>query len=64
MAGGLAPRLVKLLKPTGSLVMELDNAWEHGRPVMSLLPLQALMKVLEAGKLNLCQQFVCHNPAT
>jgi DNA modification methylase len=59
----LAPRLVKLLKPTGSFVMELGNAWEQGRPVMSLLPLQALMKVLEAGKLNLCQQFVCHNPA-
>jgi DNA modification methylase len=60
---GLAPRLVKLLKPTGSFVMELGNTWEQGRPVMSLLPLQALMKVLEAGKLNLCQQFVCHNPA-
>lgn len=59
----LAPKLVKLLAPTGSLVMELGNAWEQGRPVMSLLPLQALMKVLEAGKLNLCQQFVCHNPA-
>lgn len=59
----LAPALVKLLSPTGSFVMELGNAWEQGRPVMSLLPLQALMKVLEAGKLNLCQQFVCHNPA-
>lgn len=61
--GNLAPRLVELLSPTGSLVMELGNAWEQGRPVMSLLPLQALMKVLEAGNLNLCQQFVCHNPA-
>ncbi|HSH58498.1 MAG TPA: site-specific DNA-methyltransferase [Acidimicrobiales bacterium] len=61
--GDLAPRLVKLLAPSGSLVIELGNAWEQGRPVMSLLPLQALMEVLRAGKLNLCQQFVCHNPA-
>ena len=61
--GKLAPALVELLTPTGSLVMELGNAWEQGRPVMSLLPLKALIRVLDGGKLNLCQQFVCHNPA-
>lgn len=59
----LAPRLSALLKPSGSLVMELGNAWESGRPVMSLLPLKALMAVAEGGKLNVCQQFICHNPA-
>lgn len=61
--GDLAPRLAKLLKPKGSLVVEIGNAWEPGRPVMSLLPLQALMAIAEQGKLNICQQFVCHNPA-
>lgn len=60
---GLADRLADLLKPTGSLVMEIGNAWLPGRPVMSLLPLQTLMAILEKGRLNLCQQFVCHNPA-
>jgi len=61
--GNLAPRLAGLLKPKGSLVVEIGNAWEPGRPVMSLLPLQALMAIAEQGKLNICQQFVCHNPA-
>ncbi|WP_165614621.1 DNA-methyltransferase [Mycobacteroides chelonae] len=59
----LAPRLAQLLRPKGSLVMELGNAWEPGRPVMSLLPLKALMEVAESANLNVCQQFVCHNPA-
>lgn len=61
--GDLAPRLVKLLEPEGSLVVELGNAWEPGKPLMSLLPLQALMAIAKHGGLNLCQQFVCHNPA-
>lgn len=61
--GDLAPRLASLLKPTGSLVVEIGNAWEPGRPVMSMLPLQALMAIAERGELNVCQQFVCHNPA-
>jgi site-specific DNA-methyltransferase (cytosine-N4-specific) len=61
--GGLAPRLAKLLKPGGSLVMELGNAWVQGKPAMSLLPLKALMAVAESADLNVCQQFVCHNPA-
>ena len=60
---GLAPELCNLLRPSGSIVIELGNAWEPGRPVMSLLSLKALMEFLERGDLNLCQEFVCHNPA-
>jgi hypothetical protein len=30
---------------------------------MSTLALKALLEVLEAGDMNLCEQFVCHNPA-
>lgn len=59
----LAPRLAELLKPGGSLVMELGNAWVKGKPAMSLLPLKALMAVAESADLNVCQQFICHNPA-
>jgi DNA modification methylase len=59
----LAPRLTELLSPTGSIVIELGNAWEPGRPVMSLLSLRALMEFLDRGELSLCQEFVCHNPA-
>lgn len=60
---GLAKPLSKLLKPKGSIVVEMGNAWEQGKPVMSTLSLRSLLAFLETGKLKLCQQFVCHNPA-
>jgi site-specific DNA-methyltransferase (cytosine-N4-specific) len=60
---GLVPKLVELLAADGSLVIEMGNAWEPGRPVMSTLALRSLLSVLDAGDLNLCQQFVCHNTA-
>ena len=52
-----------LLKPRGSIVMEVGNAWEPGRPVMSTLALRALLAFLDRGNLVLCQQFIYHNPA-
>lgn len=60
---GLAPRLAELLTADGSLVIEIGNAWERGRPVMSTLPLEALLGFLGSSGLRLCQQFICHNPA-
>jgi DNA modification methylase len=59
----LAPLFRNYLSPYGSIVLELGNAWEAGNPVMSTLPLKALMAFLEAGELNLCQEFICYNPA-
>jgi DNA modification methylase len=53
----------KFLKPSGSIVMEVGNSWEPGKPVMSTLALESLLAFLKAGKLNLCQQVVWHNPA-
>lgn len=61
--GDLAPRFKELLTPTGSIVIEVGNAWEAGRPVMSLLALQALLAFTERAGFSLCQQFVCDNPA-
>ena len=58
-----APRFRELLKPDGSIVLELGNAWEPGRPVMSTLALKALLAFLERGRFFLCQQFICYNPA-
>jgi len=58
-----APTLRMLLKPRGSIVMEVGNAWEPGRPVMSTLALRALLAFLDRGNLVLCQQFIYHNPA-
>ncbi|MDO8716812.1 MAG: site-specific DNA-methyltransferase [Dehalococcoidales bacterium] len=59
----LAPLFRDYLASDGSIVLELGNAWEPGKPVMSTLPLKALMAFLEAANLNLCQEFICYNPA-
>jgi DNA modification methylase len=60
---GLAPELTSLLRPRGSIVIELGNAWEPGAPVMSTLTTRALLAFLDAGKLKLCQEFVGYNKA-
>ena len=52
-----APIFSSLLTPTGSIVVELGNAWEPGRPIQSLLPLQSLLSFVQhdEAKLVLCQ---------
>ena len=59
----LAPRLTALLKPQGSLVIELGNSWNPASPTMSTLALEALLAFKAEAQLYLCQQFVCYNPA-
>ena len=59
----LAPSLSELLTPDGSIILEIGNSWEQGLPVMSTLPLEALLEFKRAGDLYLCQQFIGHNPA-
>lgn len=58
-----APHFRKLLKKNGSIVIEMGNAWEPGKPLMSTLALRALLRFQQAGGFNLCQQFIAHNPA-
>ncbi len=58
-----APIFRDYLKPDGSIVVELGNAWERGNPVMSTLALRALLVFLERGGLHLCEQFVAYNTA-
>ncbi len=61
----LAKPFADLLTDDGSIVIELGNAWETGRPVQSLLHLESLLNFVknpDAG-LRLCQQFICYNPS-
>ncbi|MCY4447642.1 MAG: site-specific DNA-methyltransferase [Chloroflexi bacterium] len=60
---GMAPLFREYLTADGSIVLELGNAWEPGKPTMSTLPMKALLAFLEAADLHLCQEFVCFNPA-
>jgi DNA modification methylase len=59
----LAEPLGDLLTDDGSFVVEIGNAWEPGEPVMSTLPIEALLALKKAGGFKICQQFVVHNPA-
>lgn len=60
-----APIFANILKPRGSIVIELGNAWEPGRPIQSLLPFEGLEKFVThpQANLRLCQEFVCYNKA-
>ena len=60
---GFASKFREFLKPNGSIAIEMGNSWEPGKPVMSTLGLKSLLQFLEYGELELCQQFVCQNPA-
>lgn len=61
----LSPVLSDMLTEDGSIVIELGNSWEPGRPVQSLLSLEALLAFAKAegANLRLIQQFVCYNPS-
>jgi len=59
----LSPKLAKLLKPNGSMVIEIGNSWDKGSPTMSTLPLKTLMAVADSADLKICQQLIWHNTA-
>ena len=62
---GLADLFADLLTPDGSIVIELGNAWEPGRPVQSLLTLESLLGFVnrDGVGLRLIQEVICYNPA-
>ena len=61
----LAEIFSPLLKPDGSIIIELGNAWEPNKPIQSLLHLESLMGFTTNPKtdLRLCQEFICYNPS-
>jgi site-specific DNA-methyltransferase (cytosine-N4-specific) len=60
---GFAKPLAEYLAPNGSIVIELGNGWEAGRPTVSTTSLKALLAFQEAAGLHLCQEFIGYNPA-
>jgi DNA modification methylase len=61
----LAPIFNDLLTDDGSLVIEIGNAWEPGRPVQSLLHLECLFGLVNNpdSDLRLIQEFIAYNPS-
>jgi site-specific DNA-methyltransferase (cytosine-N4-specific) len=60
---GFARPLADTLTPDGSIVLELGNGWDPGRPTVSTASIKALLAFQEAAGLHLCQEFICYNPA-
>lgn len=59
----LATLFKEFLTPDGSIVIEIGNGWESGKPFMSTFGMEALLAFKKAGGFNLCQEFIVHNPA-
>lgn len=59
---GVMRELKLLLKPKGSLIVEIGNAWDKGIPTMSTLPLETLIEIKNKANLVVCQQFIWNNP--
>jgi len=57
------PLFREYLSDSGSLAMEMGNAWVPGEPAMSTLALESLLALKERGDFHLCQEFVWYNPA-
>lgn len=55
----------RVLKPSGSLVIDLGGAWESGRPVKSLYAFELLVGLCRRPRnpFLLAQDFYWHNPA-
>lgn len=56
-------QLKPLLTETGSIVIEIGNAWNPGEPTYSTLPLETLLAFKNTCDLYLCQEFIYYNPA-
>ena len=54
----LAPLLSQMLSDTGSIVIEIGNAWEKGCPVHSTLPLETLLEFKKSANMFLCQEIM------
>jgi len=53
----------RVLKPTGSFVLDLGGAYVSGRPVRSLYNFRVLMRLCDEHGFRLAEEFFWHNPA-
>lgn len=60
-----AEEIHRILKPTGSLVLDIGGSWEKGIPVRTLYHFELLLRLCDpaAGLFHLAQEFYWYNPA-
>jgi site-specific DNA-methyltransferase (cytosine-N4-specific) len=54
---------MRVLKPSGSFVLDLGGAYERGRPVRSLYPFRVLIHFCDVIGYRLAEEFFWYNPA-
>jgi len=60
---GFGKAALRVLKPTGSLVLDLGHAYQRGAPVRSLYNYRVLLSFVDDLGYYLAQEFFWHNPA-
>ncbi|MBI4081429.1 MAG: site-specific DNA-methyltransferase [Candidatus Lambdaproteobacteria bacterium] len=58
-----AHQIKRILKPTGSLVLNIGGAWTPGSPLRSLYQFRLLLSLCDEVGFRLAQEFFWHNPA-
>jgi len=58
-----AVEILRILKPSGSFVLNIGGAWTPGKPIRSLYQLRLLLHLCDEIGFNLCQEFFWYNPA-
>jgi site-specific DNA-methyltransferase (cytosine-N4-specific) len=57
------PDVHRVLRPTGSFVLDLGGAYMKGRPVRSLYNYRVLLRLCDELDFRLAEEFFWHNPA-
>jgi DNA modification methylase len=60
---GFASEFRRVLKPDGSMVVNIGGSWRPGHPVRSLCHFELLIRLVREHDLHLAQEFFWHNPA-
>jgi len=58
-----ALEIKRLIKPSGSFVLNVGGAWQAGKPVRSLYPFRVLLSLCDDVGFELAQEFFWFNPA-
>lgn len=58
-----AHEIKRIIKPTGSFVLNIGGAWQQGAPTRSLYHYRTLLSLTDEVGFELAQEFFWHNPA-
>lgn len=60
---GFSAEIMRVLKPTGSMVIDMGGAYRKGRPVRSIYQYRYLVRMVDEFGFRLAEDFYWYNPA-